>query len=69
MLVLNKKIITHIALSIILGISIFFIGKNSKIIIPTSSTPLAEHTIVLDAGHGQPDRSVLLAKMVFQKKK
>ena len=69
MLVLDKKRLSYIAISVILGLSIFIIGKKPKITIPTSSIPVAEHTIVLDAGHGQPDRSELLAIMVFQKKK
>lgn len=69
MLVLDKKRLTYIAVSFILGLAIFIIGKDSKITIPTSSIPVAEHTIVLDAGHGQPDRSVQLVIMVFQKNK
>ena len=69
MLVLDKKRLTYIAVSFILGLAIFIIGKEQKLIVPTSSIPIAEHTIVLDAGHGQPDRSVQLVITVFQKNK
>ena len=69
MLVLDKKRLNYIAISIILGLSIFIIGKESKITIPTSSIPVSDHTIVLDAGHGLPDRSGQLVKKAFQKKK
>lgn len=55
MLVLDKRKIERAMLAIMLGVSIFFIGKNPAYVIPTSSLPVAEHTIVLDAGHGQPD--------------
>ena len=55
MLVLNKKLIANISIAIILGFSIFLIGKEKINIMPTSALPIAEHTIVLDAGHGQPD--------------
>ena len=69
MLVINKKIIRYILISIALGVSIFFIGKSKKTIIPVSSLPISDHTIVLDAGHGKPDRSELLVKMEYLKKK
>ena len=69
MLVLNKKRLSYIAISVVLGLSIFIIGKEPKITIPTSSIPVAEHTVVLDAGHGQPDRPELLATTVFLKNK
>ena len=54
-----KKLITYITFSLIIAISVIFIGDDPRYIIPTSSIPVAEHTIVLDAGHGQPDRTVL----------
>lgn len=53
---LSKKILNSIAVSCILGICIFTIGKTDLKILPTSSLPIAEHIVVLDAGHGQPDR-------------
>lgn len=59
MIKLNKKIITYIVFSLVIAIAITFISGNPKYNIPASSIPVAEHTIVLDAGHGQPDRTVL----------
>lgn len=55
---IKNHILNSMLISIILGFSIFAIGKNFRlpISIPTSSLPIAEHTVVLDAGHGQPDR-------------
>ncbi len=57
MIVLNKKRIIFINLSII--ISIFIYSINSKNIDldaqMASSTPVSNHTIILDAGHGYPD--------------
>lgn len=69
MLVLDKKTLSCIAISIIFGLSIFMIGKEPKITVPTSSIPVSQHTIVLDAGHGQPDRTELLVKTEFLKSK
>lgn len=59
MIKLNKKIITYIIFSFIFAVAIIFIGNSKTHIIPVSSIPVSEYTIVLDAGHGQPDRAVL----------
>ena len=56
MVVLNKKRL--IFLDLIIIFSIFMYSLNSKKynnIINASSTPVASHTIILDAGHGYPD--------------
>ena len=37
--------------------------------IQTSGTPVSNHTVILDAGHGQPDRSGQFLQMEFKKKK
>ena len=42
--------------------------RNEKSIL-TSSTPVSGHCVILDAGHGQPDRTEQLIKTVCQKKK
>ena len=56
MFLLNKKRIIFISLSIVFSIlysSIFdFLKKDT---IYASSTPISNHTIILDAGHGIPD--------------
>jgi N-acetylmuramoyl-L-alanine amidase len=59
MIILNKKRLIFLNLSIVL--SIFFYSlqtnnlKNSYEIEAVSSTPVSNHTIILDAGHGNPD--------------
>ncbi len=57
MFVLNKKRLIFINLIIVTSVfyySLFF-NNNSETEL-TSSTPVANHTIILDAGHGNPDR-------------
>lgn len=54
MLVLNRKKIIFI--SSVIVFSIFFNSVNIKETSePVSSTPVSNHTIILDAGHGSPD--------------
>lgn len=56
MFLFNKKRIIFI--SSIIVFSIFYSGLFKNIfstIIPVSSTPVANHVIILDAGHGNPD--------------
>lgn len=57
MFVLNKKRIIFINSIIVLSIFFYGTNLNSKKIITsqTSSTPVSNHTIILDAGHGNPD--------------
>ena len=37
--------------------------------VPTNGTPVSSHTVILDAGHGEPDRAGQYQKMGFLKKK
>lgn len=53
MYVFKKNQIIFICFILLFSIS-YFSFQNSNII-PTSSTPVTTHTIVLDAGHGLPD--------------
>ncbi len=61
MIILNKKRLIFI--NILVVFSIFFYSlnfqnkDNFKLV---SSTPVSGHTIILDAGHGKPDRTELL---------
>lgn len=64
MIILNKKRLIFINTIIVL--SIFFYNfslkninniNNSELV---SSTPVAGHTVILDAGHGKPDRTELV---------
>ncbi len=57
MIIFNKKRIVFIVSFMV--ISIFCYSKTSNITnqntLSTSSTPISNHTIILDAGHGNPD--------------
>lgn len=54
MIILNKKRLLFI--NSIIVISIFFSSINMNTLsLETSSTPVSNHTIILDAGHGLPD--------------
>lgn len=52
MIILNKKRLLFINSAIIFSI---FLNCMSTIPVPASSTPVSNHTIILDAGHGNPD--------------
>lgn len=66
MIILNKKRLIFI--NILVVFSIFFYSlsfpkeNNIKLV---SSTPVSGHTIILDAGHGKPDRPEQVEKMVL----
>lgn len=54
MFILNRKKIIFLSSAIVL--SIFFSSTNiQNTLAPVSSTPISNHTIILDAGHGNPD--------------
>lgn len=55
MIVLNKKRITIIMLSIFVSVFIFIFTTEIKTTVPTVSLPISGKTIVIDAGHGKPD--------------
>ena len=55
MIVLNKKRITIIMLSIFVSVFIFIFTTQIKTTVPTVSLPISGKTIVIDAGHGKPD--------------
>lgn len=59
MVILNKKRIIFINLSIVLSILFYGLHSNNfgnlSKLEATSSTPVSNHTIILDAGHGKPD--------------
>lgn len=53
MILLNKRKILFILSCII--ISIVFFNYTAPVSIETSSTPVSNHVVILDAGHGLPD--------------
>lgn len=56
MIILNKKRILFINLTIIFSIFFYSLNSfNSLMSENVSSTPISNHTIILDAGHGYPD--------------
>lgn len=56
MLVLNRKRISIIVLSVFISIFTFMLATGKKReTIPTVSLPVSDKTIVIDAGHGVPD--------------
>lgn len=53
MYVLRKKQIVFMCLAVVFSISYFsFHTPETKLV---SSTPVTSHTVILDAGHGNPD--------------
>lgn len=56
MIILNKKRLVFITSALIISIFSFTLNENElPSIQPVSSTPISGHTIILDAGHGDPD--------------
>lgn len=55
MLVLNKKRIIFFISVIMISFVSMSLNRNNVESIQTSSTPVSSHTIILDAGHGEPD--------------
>lgn len=55
MIVLSKKRIIYILFVIIIALCYLFIKNHSEETILVSSLPVSNHTIILDAGHGNPD--------------
>ena len=43
------------------------INRQESILV--NGTPVSLHTVILDAGHGEPDRTELLLIMEFQRKR
>ena len=55
MIILNKKRITIITLSVFISVFAFIFSMDKQNTVPTVSLPLSGKTIVVDAGHGKPD--------------
>jgi N-acetylmuramoyl-L-alanine amidase len=58
MIVLKGKRIVYVITCLVMAFAIVNIQtrNNEENIIETSATPVTGHTIILDAGHGEPDR-------------
>ena len=55
MIVLSKKRITFLLMSVFVSIFTFILITDKKEMVPTVSLPVSGKTIVIDAGHGKPD--------------
>ena len=55
MIILNKKRITIITLSVFISVFAFIFSMDKQNAVPTVSLPISGKTIVVDAGHGKPD--------------
>ena len=68
MIILNKKRIIFISFIIILSVTCFSLNNKNYPSIQVSSTPVSNHTIVLDAGHGLPDGGAVGIDGVYESK-
>ena len=55
MIVLNKKRIAIVVMSVFISIFVFIFVTDEQEMVPTVSLPVSGKTIVIDAGHGKPD--------------
>ena len=62
MLVLNRKRISIVILCILVSVFSFMIVATDKKedTVPTTATPVSGRTIVIDAGHGVPEKGSCL---------
>ena len=71
MIVVNKKRIITVVISVFLIILIFILSanlnKNSNKYISTVSLPVSGKVVIVDAGHGTPDVGVSLLHKVKNK--
>lgn len=58
MLVINGKKVVYILTSIIISI-LFTVLTSNSYFLETSSTPISNHTVIIDAGHGSPDNGAV----------
>lgn len=62
MFIFNKKRILFINLTVILSIFVYCLNFSNLFTTQTvSSIPISNHTIILDAGHGEPDGGAVAA--------
>lgn len=55
MILINKKKILYLLSCITISVIFFNCTTNNSATIETSSTPVSNHVVILDAGHGLPD--------------
>lgn len=55
MYVFNRQKIVFLSLAIVLSVFFYAQSTSKKDTLSASSTPISNHTVILDAGHGNPD--------------
>ena len=55
MIILNRKKIVFILSCMIISVLFFNLTTREPQTVPTSSLPISNHVVILDAGHGLPD--------------
>lgn len=64
MIVLNRKRITIMVLSVFISVSAFIFAMDRNNTVPTVSLPVSGKVIVIDAGHGKPDEGDCLLTLI-----
>lgn len=64
MIMINKKRITLIIMVLFVSIASYTVTVKKNDLVTTSSLPVTNKVIVLDAGHGQPDEGDCLLKLI-----
>lgn len=65
MIIIQKQRIFLIIIAIFISITTCAYTMKKNNIVTTSSLPVSNKVIILDAGHGKPDRSEQVEKMVL----
>ena len=67
----RKKLIFILIICLILVFVCMYKDNNMKEqkAVETNGTPVSSHTVILDAGHGEPDRSELHLQVELKKRK
>ncbi len=66
MLIINRKQISFILIMIMVSVISFIANSNPKQTIETVSLPVSDKTIVLDSGHGSPDKGAQSANGITE---
>ena len=72
-MIFNRKNIIFILIICLILVFICMYKDNNNLkdneTVETSGTPVSSHIVILDAGHGEPDRTVRYLIVVFQKRR
>ena len=73
-MILNRKNLIFVLIICLILVFICMYKENNnnykkEAIIQTNGTPVSTHTVILDAGHGEPDRSEQALIVVLQNRK